>query len=181
MNTNIVMFCFGIFFIAMAVCVAFLTCSVINLRKDLKADKQLFKIILDKTNEITNHCNKVLQLMDGTIDMLRKEHELHIQAVDAMNETMTASHEMVCSFYKLKDELDDCNTKVEKLNNRLNEFDALKYIWNPATTTPYTIVNTAADDPRSDAVTDYCENDVRATEAAFNDIIGEDDGSEVNV
>lgn len=148
MNTNIVMFCFGIFFIAMAACVGFLTGAIIDLRKNLKADKQLFKIILDKTNEITNHCNKVLQLMDGTIDMLRKEHELHGQALDAMNETMTASHEMVCSFYKLKDELDDCNTKVEKLNNRLNEFDALKYI-NGATTTPYTLVNTAAE-PHSD-------------------------------
>lgn len=144
MNTNIVMFCFGIFFIAMAVCVAFLTCSVINLRKDVKADKQLFGVILNKTSEITNHCNKVMQLMDGTIDMLRKEHELHNQAVDAMNETMTASHEVVCSFYKLKDELENCNSKVEKLNNRLNEFDALKYI-NGATTTPYTLVNTTAE------------------------------------
>lgn len=144
MNTNIVMFCSAVFCIAMAVLVAFLCAAVIDLRKNLKADKQLFKIILDKTNEITNHCNKVLQLMDGTIDMLRKEHELHGQDVDAMNETMTASHEMVCSFYKLKDELDDCNTKVEMLNNRLNEFDALKYI-NGATTTPYTIVNTAAE------------------------------------
>lgn len=145
MNTNIVMFCFGIIFIALAACLGFSTAAIINLRKDLKADKQLFGVILNKTSEITNHCNKVMQLMDGTIDMLRKEHELHNQAVDAMNETMTASHEMVCSFYKLKDELEDCSTKVEKLNVRLNEFDALKYI-NGATTTPYTL-HTVSDDP----------------------------------
>ena len=149
MNTNIVMFCFGIFFIAMAVCVGFLAGAVINLRKDLKADKQLFKIILDKTNEITNHCSKVLQLMDGTIDMLRKEHELHNQAVDAMNETKAAADAMMSDFGELKDELDICRDQIVKLNNRLDEFDALKYI-NGATTTPYTIVNTAADDPRSD-------------------------------
>jgi len=148
---NTILFCSAVFCIAMAVLVAFLCAAVIDLRKNLKADRQLFKCILDKTNEITNHCNNVLKLMDGTIDMLRKEHDLHNQAVDAMNETMTASHEVVCSFYKLKDELDDCSTKVEKLNVRLNEFDALKYI-NGATTTPYTLVNTISDDPCGDAI-----------------------------
>lgn len=147
---NTILFCSAVFCIAMAVLVAFLCAAVIDLRKNLKADRQLFKIILDKTNEITNHCSKVLQLMDGTIDMLRKEHELHSQAVDAMNETKAAADAMISDFGELKDELDICRDQIVKLNNRLDEFDALKYIWNPATTTPYTIVNTVSDDPRSD-------------------------------
>ena len=172
MNT-VSLVCFGIFYIAMAACVGFLTGVVINLRKDLKADKQLFGVILNKTSEITNNCNKVLQLMDGTIDMLRKEHELHNQAVDAMNETMTASHEVVCSFYKLKDELENCSSKVEKLNTRLNEFDALKYIWNPATTTPYTLVNTAATNPNTLANTVAEANNDIAKQFVGD---GEDDG-----
>lgn len=150
MNTNIVVFCFAVFCVSMAVCVAFLCAAVTDLRKDLKADKQLFKIILDKTSEITNHCNKVMQLMDGTIDMLRKEHDRHNQAVDAMNETKAAADAMMSDFGELKDELDICRDQIVKLNTRLDEFDALKYIWNPATTTPYTIVNTVSDDPRSD-------------------------------
>ena len=173
MNTNIVMIYFGIFYIIMAACLGFSTAAIINLRKDIKADKQLFKIILDKTNEITNHCNKVLQLMDGTIDMLRKEHELHSQAVDAMNEVKAAADAMMSDFGELKDELDICRDQIVKLNNRLDEFDALKYI-NGATTTPYTLVNTATMNPNTLVNTTAEPHNIDITKQFVGD--GEDDG-----
>lgn len=144
--------------------VAILASAINDLQKQIRADREEFGQIVSAVDAVSKHCAHVLELMNGVLDTLRKEHNLHNQAVDAMREVENKAAEMRAEFEEMLIDITENRNKMTELTKRLDDFDALKNV-SPTLTNS---VATVDDEQLKSALTD-------ALKQAWNSNIGSDD------
>lgn len=126
-----------VFLIAVALfgTVAILASAITDLQKQIKADRETFEQIVSNVDGVNKLCGHVLELMNGVVDTLHKEHDLHNQAVNAMREVENKAAEMRAEFEEMLIDIANNRGKMESLSNkmgeltkRLDDFDALKNV-----------------------------------------------------